>query len=133
MCESEVLWSVGSHSHLCCPMRCQEEHQKQLLISNVLSRRLNKLISQVCGPFNVHYRFIFNLVLLNIMYVPLWGPNRFWPGSGLVLRCLGPGFTVRALSPGFRPIFIHSYYTVPVIVIIIIVIISQIIMMIMLW
>ena len=39
---------------------------------------------------------------------PLWGPNRFWPGSGLVLRCLGPGFTVLALGPGFRPIFIHS-------------------------
>ena len=38
----------------------------------------------------------------------LWGPNRFWPGSGLVLRCLGPGFTVLALGPGFRPIFIHS-------------------------
>ena len=40
--------------------------------------------------------------------MPLWGPNRFWPGSGLVLRCLGPGFTVLALGPGFRPIFIHS-------------------------
>ena len=37
------------------------------------------------------------------------GPNRFWPGSGLVLRCLGPGFTVLALGPGFRPIFIHIY------------------------
>ena len=37
------------------------------------------------------------------------GPNRFWPGSGLVLRCLGPGFTVLALGPGFRPIFIHSF------------------------
>ena len=36
--------------------------------------------------------------------MPLWGPNRFWPGSGLVLRCLGPGFTVLALGPGFRPI-----------------------------
>ena len=23
--------------------------------------------------------------------------NRFWPGSGLVLRCLGPGFPVLAL------------------------------------
>ena len=34
--------------------------------------------------------------------------NRFWPGSGLVLRCLGPGFTVLALGPGFRPIFNHS-------------------------
>ena len=32
--------------------------------------------------------------------MPLWGPNRFWPGSGLlVLRCLGPGFTVLALGP----------------------------------
>ena len=41
--------------------------------------------------------------------MPLWGPNRFWPGSGLVLRCLGPGFTVLALGPGFRPIFIHSF------------------------
>ena len=38
--------------------------------------------------------------------MPLWGPNRFWPGSGLVLRCLGPGFTVLALDPGFRPIII---------------------------
>ena len=50
--------------------------------------------------------------------MPLWGPNRFWPGSGLVLRCLGPGFTVLALGPGFRPIFIHSsivpaYYDKP--------------------
>ena len=36
--------------------------------------------------------------------MPLWGPNRFWPGSGLVLRCLGPGYTVLALGPGFRPI-----------------------------
>ena len=35
--------------------------------------------------------------------MPLWGPNRFWPGSGLVLRCLGPGFSVLALGPGFRP------------------------------
>ena len=43
--------------------------------------------------------------------MPLWGPNRFWPGSGLVLRCLGPGFTVLALGPGFRPIFIHSFKT----------------------
>ena len=46
-------------------------------------------------------------------YMPLWGPNRFWPGSGLVLRCLGPGFTALALGPGFRPYsFIHSilYY-----------------------
>ena len=41
--------------------------------------------------------------------MPLWGPNRFWTGSGLVLRCLGPGFTVLALGPGFRPIFIHSF------------------------
>ena len=41
--------------------------------------------------------------------MPLWGPNRFWAGSGLVLRCLGPGFTVLALGPGFRPIFIHSF------------------------
>ena len=41
--------------------------------------------------------------------MPLWGPNRFWPGSGLVLRRLGPGFTVLALGPGFRPIFIHSF------------------------
>ena len=31
--------------------------------------------------------------------MPLGGPNRFWPGSGLVLRCLGPGFTVLALGP----------------------------------
>ena len=38
--------------------------------------------------------------------MPLWGPNRFWPGSGLVLRCLGPGFTVLALGPGFRPMII---------------------------
>ena len=41
--------------------------------------------------------------------MPLWGPNRFWPGSGLALRCLGPGFTVLALGPGFRPTFIHSF------------------------
>ena len=38
--------------------------------------------------------------------MPLWGPNRFWPGSGLVLRCLGLGFTVLALGPGVRPIII---------------------------
>ena len=39
--------------------------------------------------------------------MPLWGPNRFLPGSGLVLLwCLGPGFTVLALGPGFRPILI---------------------------
>ena len=38
--------------------------------------------------------------------MPLWGPNRFWPGSGLVLRCLGPGFTVLDLGPGCRPILI---------------------------
>ena len=44
--------------------------------------------------------------------MPLWGPNRSWPGSGLVLRCLGPGFTVLALGPGFRPIFIHSFKSV---------------------
>ena len=37
--------------------------------------------------------------------VPLWGPNRFWPGYGLVLRCLGPGFTVLALG---LYSFIHS-------------------------
>ena len=35
--------------------------------------------------------------------------GRFWPGSGLVLRCLGPGFTFLPLGPGFRPIFIHSF------------------------
>ena len=29
---------------------------------------------------------------------------RVWPGSGLVLRCLGPGFTVLAL--GEKPILI---------------------------
>ena len=38
------------------------------------------------------------------------GPNRFWPGSGLVLRCLGPGFTVLALGPGLRPIIIIILY-----------------------
>ena len=32
--------------------------------------------------------------------MPLWGPNLFWPGSGLVLRCLGPGFTVPFLGSG---------------------------------
>ena len=32
--------------------------------------------------------------------IPVWGPNRLWPGSGLVLRCLGPGFTVLARGPG---------------------------------
>ena len=32
--------------------------------------------------------------------MPMWGPNRVWPGSGLVIRCLGPGFTVLALGPG---------------------------------
>ena len=32
--------------------------------------------------------------------MPLWGPNRIWPGFGLVLRCLGPSFTVLALGPG---------------------------------
>ena len=42
--------------------------------------------------------------------MPMWGPNRFWPGSGLVLRCLGPSFTVLALGPGFRPILLTSYY-----------------------
>ena len=48
--------------------------------------------------------------------MPLWGPNRFWPGSGLVLRCLGPGFTFLALGPRFRPIFIFNggQFTVPV-------------------
>ena len=32
--------------------------------------------------------------------MPMWGPNWFWPGSGLVIRCLGPGFTVPDLGPG---------------------------------
>ena len=32
--------------------------------------------------------------------MPMWGPNLFWPGSGLVLRCTGPGFNVLALGPG---------------------------------
>ena len=34
--------------------------------------------------------------------MPLWGPNRFWPGSGLVQvsRCLGPGECLHS--------FIHS-------------------------
>ena len=36
--------------------------------------------------------------------MPIWGPDRFWLGSGLVLRCLGPGFTVLALGPGWRPL-----------------------------
>ena len=41
--------------------------------------------------------------------MPLWRRNRFWPGSGLVLRCLGPGFTVLALGPGLGLYsFIHS-------------------------
>ena len=26
--------------------------------------------------------------------MPMWGPHRLWPGSGLVLRCLGPGFVL---------------------------------------
>ena len=39
----------------------------------------------------------------------LWGPKRLWPGSGLVLRSLGPGFTVLALGPGFRPILILNH------------------------
>ena len=30
--------------------------------------------------------------------MPMWGPNRFWPGSGLVVKCLGPGFIVLALE-----------------------------------
>ena len=29
----------------------------------------------------------------------MWGPNRIWPGSGLVIRCLGSGFTALALGP----------------------------------
>ena len=59
----------------------------------------------VSVPAGVHWR-------ASPRIMPLWGPNRFWPGSGLVLRCLGPGFTVLALGPGFRLIFIHihSYY-----------------------
>ena len=32
--------------------------------------------------------------------MPMWGPNRIWPGSGMVVMCLGPGFTVLALGPG---------------------------------
>ena len=39
--------------------------------------------------------------------MPLWGPNRFCLGSGLGLRCPGPGFTVLALGSGFRPIIIN--------------------------
>ena len=32
--------------------------------------------------------------------MPMWGPNRVWPGSGQVLRCPGPGFTPQARGPG---------------------------------
>ena len=32
--------------------------------------------------------------------MPLWGPNRFWPGSGLVLRC--PSFRSRFHCSGSR-------------------------------
>ena len=61
---------------------------------------------------NIYYRILTNMKIAMIIGgdcpegMPLWGPNRFWPGSGLVLRCLGPGFTVLALGPGFRPIII---------------------------
>ena len=41
----------------------------------------------------------------------MWGTNQVWPGSGLVLGCLGPGFTVLALGPGFRPIIFYAIYT----------------------
>ena len=44
--------------------------------------------------------------------MPLWGPHQFWSGSGLLLRCLGPGFTVLALCPGFRPIIALCWATV---------------------
>ena len=40
--------------------------------------------------------------------MPVWGPNRFWPGSGLVLRCLGPSFTILALRHGIRTILFYS-------------------------
>ena len=53
-------------------------------------------------PAGVHWR-------ASPQGMPLWGSNRFWPGSGRVPRCLGPGFTVLALRPGFRPILIHSF------------------------
>ena len=36
--------------------------------------------------------------------MPLWGPIRFWPGSGLVLSCLGPGFTSGSRS------WVKAYY-----------------------
>ena len=37
----------------------------------------------------------------------MWGPNRVWPGSGLVLF---PGFTVLALGPGLEAYYYYYYY-----------------------
>ena len=38
-----------------------------------------------------------------------WGSSRVWPRSGLVLRCLGPGFTVLAQVLGEQPITVYRY------------------------
>ena len=46
----------------------------------------------VSVPAGVHWR-------ASSEGMPMWGPNRSWPGSGLVVCCLGPGFTVLALDP----------------------------------
>ena len=51
--------------------------------------------------------------------MPLWGPSRFWPRSGLVLRCLGPGFTVLGVGLFFCIIVYYYYYYIIIIIIII--------------
>ena len=63
--------------------------------------------------------------------MPLWGPNRFWPASGLILRSLGPGFTVLAEVLVYRDsivqilciLLIYSNYLLPHYLIMIIIVI----------
>ena len=41
--------------------------------------------------------------------MPMWGPSRIWPGSGLVIRCPRPGFTVLALGPRWVAYYYYYY------------------------
>ena len=83
-----VSWPSALHCHPClspAPLLLALNHAPHA-----------EIIASV--PAGVHW-------LVSPEGMPLWGANRFRPvqtGSGLVLRCLGPGFTVLALSPGFR-------------------------------
>ena len=92
-------WSAGVRSHLV------HRAVVSLWVSTVVAFLIGggavgaEAETAASVPAGVHWRASTNCM-------PMWGPHRFWPRSGLVLRCLGPGCTVLTLDPRVRGLLV---------------------------